>query len=95
MAPKSRKKGGAWPMPHFEDDPNIRAYAASAIKELKALKKRCENKQNSMPIDITNNVVASFLHLARRMKDALTNKQLAQQLARVELIMEKTQKEVS
>ena len=47
-------------MPRFEDDPDIRAYAASAIKELEALKKRCENEQNGMPIDIANDVVASF-----------------------------------
>lgn len=95
MAPKSRKRGGAWPMPRFNDDPDIRAYAASAIKELEALKKRCEHEPNGMPIDIANDVVAAFLHLAHRVKDAPTNEQLAQRLARVELSMEKTQKEVS
>jgi hypothetical protein len=95
MPPKSRKKGGAWPAPHFEEDPDIRVYAASAIKELEALKKRCELETNGMPIDIANDVVASFLYLAHRVKDAPTNEQLAQRLARVELSIEKTQKEVS
>lgn len=94
MAPKSRKKGGAWPA-RFEDDPDIRAYAASAIKELEALKNRCQAKTVGMPIEIANDVVASFLHLARRVKDMPTNEQLAQRLARVELNVEKTQKEVS
>ena len=82
-------------MPRFDDDPDIRAYAASAIKELEALKKRCENEANSVPIDIVNDVVAAFLHLAQRVKDTPTNEQLVQRLARVELSIEKTQKEVS
>lgn len=34
-------------MPHFADDPDIRAYAASAIKELEALKKRWENRSTA------------------------------------------------
>jgi hypothetical protein len=82
-------------MPRFEEDPNIRAYAASAIEELEALKKRCETEKNGMPIEIAADVMTAFLHLAYRVKDAPTTELLEQRLARVELNTEKTQKEVS
>lgn len=82
-------------MPRFGEDPEIRAYAAASIKELEVLKKRCESEATGMPIEIANEVVAGFLYLARRVKDAPTNEQLAQRLACVELSVEKTQKEVS
>ena len=95
MPPKGWKKGRAWLTPRFKEDPKIHAYAASAIKELEALKKCYEQEPNGMPIDIMNNMVAAFLHLAYRVKDAPTNEQLAQRLSLVELSVQKTQKEVS
>ncbi|EED20392.1 hypothetical protein TSTA_036180 [Talaromyces stipitatus ATCC 10500] len=86
MGPKRGKKGTPWPEPRFADDPDIRAYAAAAIKDLEALRKHQELLEIGMPREISTAVVDAFLHLARR---------LAQRLARVELNVEKTQKEVS
>ncbi|KAL3704499.1 hypothetical protein TMatcc_008170 [Talaromyces marneffei ATCC 18224] len=39
MPLKRPKRGAPWPTPRFAEDPNIRAYAAAAIKDLTALKK--------------------------------------------------------
>lgn len=64
MALKSWKKREVWLISHFKDNPNIHAYVVSAIKELKVLKKHYKNKLNSMPINIANNIVVAFLHLA-------------------------------
>ncbi|EED12569.1 conserved hypothetical protein [Talaromyces stipitatus ATCC 10500] len=48
-----------------------------------------------MPRELSTSVVDAFLYLARRVKNTPTNEQLAQRLAKVELHVEKTQKEVS
>lgn len=61
-------------MPRFNEDPNICAYTASAIKELEALKKHCKVEKNSILIKIISDVVAAFLHLAHQVKDAPINK---------------------
>ncbi|KAF3396797.1 hypothetical protein DPV78_007713 [Talaromyces pinophilus] len=63
MLLKKGKKGGAWLMPRFDNNPDIRVYTALAIKELKALKKRYKNKANAVPIDIINDVVWSKLFI--------------------------------
>ncbi|EED18973.1 hypothetical protein TSTA_126810 [Talaromyces stipitatus ATCC 10500] len=95
MGPKRGKKGTPWPEPRFADDPDIRAYVAAAIKDLEALKKHQEALEIGMPRELSTTVVDTFLHLARRVKNTPTNEQLAQPLAKVELHVEKTQKEVS
>ncbi|EED18994.1 reverse transcriptase, putative [Talaromyces stipitatus ATCC 10500] len=95
MGPKRGKKGTPWPEPRFADDPDIRAYVAAAIKDLEALKKHQEALEIGMPRELSTSVVDAFLYLARRVKNTPTNEQLAQRLAKVELHVEKTQKEVS
>lgn len=64
MPLKGCKKGGPWLIPWFEEDPDIRVYTASIIKELKALNKRYENEAIGMPINIIKDIVAVFLYLA-------------------------------
>ncbi|EED15984.1 hypothetical protein TSTA_011000 [Talaromyces stipitatus ATCC 10500] len=84
MGPKRGEKGTPWPEPRFADDPDIRAYAAAAIKDLEALKKHQETMEIGMPRELSTAV------------NTPTNEQLAQRLAKVELLhVEKTQKEVS
>ncbi|KAE8556334.1 hypothetical protein TMatcc_003680 [Talaromyces marneffei ATCC 18224] len=95
MPLKRLKRGAPRPTPRFAEDPDIRAYAAVAIKDLTALKKHEEEHQIDMPHKLATAVVEAFLHLARRVKQSPTNEQIAQRLARVELSVEKTQKEVS
>ncbi|EED15759.1 hypothetical protein TSTA_051960 [Talaromyces stipitatus ATCC 10500] len=93
MGPKRGKKGTPWPEPWFADDPDIRAYVAAAIKDLEALKKHQEALEIGMPRELSTSVVDAFLYLARRVKNTPTNEQLVQRLAKVELHVEKTQKE--
>ncbi|EED15758.1 hypothetical protein TSTA_051950 [Talaromyces stipitatus ATCC 10500] len=95
MGPKRGKKGTPWPESRFADDPDIRAYVAAAIKDLEALKKHQEALEIGMPRELSTSVVDAFLYLAQRVKNTPTNEQLAQQLAKVKLHVEKTQKEVS
>lgn len=64
-------------MLRFNNNSDIRIYMASAIKELKVLKKYYKFKVNSMPIKIAKDVVVVFLYLAYWIKDILINKQLA------------------
>jgi hypothetical protein len=62
------------------------------IKELEALKKRCEPEDKAMLIEIAKDMVAVFLYMAHCIKDTPMNEQLAQCLACVELSVEKSRK---
>ncbi|KAL3713142.1 hypothetical protein TMatcc_001845 [Talaromyces marneffei ATCC 18224] len=76
MPPKRPKRGAPWPTPRFEEDPDICAYAAAAIKDLTALKKHEDEHQIDMPHELATAVVKAFLHLARWVKESPTNEQI-------------------
>lgn len=95
MAPKKSKKGLPWPEPRCKDDPDIRAYAATLLRDIEALEKHQKEVDASVPRDLLLRVFGLVASFARRVKEVPTNKALAQCLARVELHVEKTQKEVS
>uniref|UniRef100_A0A093UQH0 Uncharacterized protein n=1 Tax=Talaromyces marneffei PM1 TaxID=1077442 RepID=A0A093UQH0_TALMA len=63
MPPKRLKRGAPWPTPRFAEDPDIRAYAAAAIKDLTALKKHEDEHQIDMLYKLAITVVEAFLYL--------------------------------